>query len=144
MAKQYNVDNVQIVLMAGGIPYILKCRHEDGFEDDPNTESASSTIGSCGQKVVNVSVDNSVNITISFLYGSSEHKTMEMIYQLWQASKGVFPMMITVTDPNTGESYIYNNVSFKKKASLKFGNETGTEARAWEFEAENRVYVALG
>ena len=59
--KQYNVDNVKIVLTAAGIPYAITCRHEDGFEDDPNTESSSSTIASCGQKVVNVSVDESNN-----------------------------------------------------------------------------------
>ena len=50
--KQYNVANVKIILTAAGIPYAITCRHEDGFEDDPNTESSSSTITSCGYDLV--------------------------------------------------------------------------------------------
>ena len=139
--KQYNVDNVKIVLTAAGIPYAITCRHEDGFKDDPNAESSSSTIASCGQKVVNVSVDESVSITLSLLYGSSEHRTMERLHKLWKASKGIFPMFMVITDTNTNETYIYNGVSFKKKAALEYANESGTEARAWEFEAESRELV---
>lgn len=139
--KQYNVDNVKIVLTAAGIPYAITCRHEDGFEDDPNTESSSSTIASCGQKVVNVSVDESVSITLSLLYGSEEHRIMERLHKLWKANKGPFPMFMVITDTNTNETYIYNGVSFKKKAALKYANESGTEARAWEFEAESRELV---
>ena len=139
--KQYNVDNVKIVLTAAGIPYAITCRHEDGFEDDPNAESSSSTIASCGQKVVNVSVDESLSITLSLLYGSSEHRTMERLHKLWKANKGLFPMFMVITDTNTNETYIYNGVSFKKKAALKYANESGTEARAWEVEAESRELV---
>ena len=107
--KQYNVDNVKIVLTAAGIPYAITCRHEDGFEDDPNTESSSST--------------------------------MERLHKLWKGNKGLFPMFMVITDTNTNETYIYNGVSFKKKAALKYANESGTEARAWEFEAESRELV---
>ena len=140
--KQYNVDNVKIILTAAGIPYAITCRHEDGFEDEPNEESSSSTIASCGQKVVNVSVNESVSITLSLLYGSDEHRTMERLHKLWKANKGLFPMFMVITDTNTNETYIYNSVSFKKKAGLKFANESGTEARVWEFEAESREFVA--
>ena len=42
---------------------------------------------------------------------------------------------------NKLKTYIYNGVSFKKKAALKYANESGTEARAWEFEAESRELV---
>ena len=50
-------------------------------------------------------------------------------------------MFMVITDTNTNETYIYNGVSFKKKAGLKYANESGTEARAWEFEAESRELV---
>ena len=139
--KQYNVDNVKIILTAAGIPYAITCRHEDGFEDDPNTESSSSTIASCGQKVVNVSVDESTSIEMNMLYGSEEHRLMERLHKLWKLNKGLFLMFIVLTDLNVNETYIYNNVSLKKKAGLNFANESGTEARTWEFEAESREFV---
>ncbi|BBM53354.1 hypothetical protein JMUB3935_2341 [Leptotrichia trevisanii] len=139
--RQYNVNNVKIVLTAAGIPYSIDCRHEDGFEDDPSSESSSSTIASCGQKVVNVSVDESTAITMNMLYGSEEHRLMERLHKLWKANKGLFPMFIVLTDLNVNETYIYNSVSFKKKAGLKYANESGTEARTWEFDAESREFV---
>ena len=144
MAKQYNVDNIKIILMAGGIPYEIRCRHEDGFKDEPTAESSSETYGSCGQKVVNVLPNRSVDITIGLLYGSEEIKTMWNIYNLWQANKGLFPMNITVTDSNTQESFHYPNVSFKKKPGNEFANESGKNAITWEFTAEDKHYIPLG
>ena len=141
MSIQYNVDNVSIILMALGVPYNIKCRHEDGFGDDPSSEASSETIGSCGKKVVNVLPDGSVDITLSLLYGTSEVPILWGLYNAWKAAKGEFPMSITVNDGNTGELYQYTNVSFKKAPGNKFGNETGSESITWEFKAEKKIYL---
>lgn len=143
MSIQYNVNNIVIILMAAGVPYPIKCRHEDGFGDDPSSESSSETIGSCGKKVINVLPDGTVDITLSLLYGTSEVSVMWGIYKAWKAAKGEFPMSVTVNDGNTGEIYQYTNVSFKKAPGSKFAHESGSEAITWELKAEKKEYIKM-
>lgn len=141
MSTLYDVKKVSIILMALGVPYNIDCRHEDGFADDPSSEASSETIGSCGKKVTNVLPDDSVDITLSLLYGSASVPVLWAIYEAWKAARGNFPMSITVNDGNTGEIYQYTNVSFKKRPGNKFAHESGTEAITWEFKAEQKIYL---
>lgn len=141
--RLYNVKNIHITLVANGTPYLLECRHEDGFEDDAKNDASTSTTGSCGQRVINITVDKSYSITISLLYGSSEHKTMEKIFADWTRSGGNYAMSITTTDENSGETYIYPSVVFKKRANISYTNEGGSTARKWEFESDDRTFVEI-
>ena len=139
----YNVKNIHVTLVAGGTPYLIECRHEDGFEDDPKNDASTSTTGSCGQKVINITVDKSFGITVSLLYGSSENKTMEKIFAEWTRAGGNYPMSITTTDENSKETYTYPNVTFKKRAALSYTNEGGNQARKWELESDDRTFVEI-
>lgn len=139
--KQYNVDNISIVITSPLGIYAVSCRHEDGFKSSPSSESSSQTVGSCGQKVVNVLPDGTVDITLSLLYGSDERKTMWTLYNAWKANRGVFPMSITTTDNNTGETFHYPGVSFKKRPDTEFGNESGSTATTWEFTAQDQQFI---
>lgn len=143
MSRQYNVKNVHIAFTTPLGIYQIKCRHEDGFEDDPSSESSSETIGSCGKKVYNVLPDGSVDIKLNLLYGSSENTTMWLLYEAWKGAKSEFPMSIAVTDENAKESFFYPNVSFKKRPSTKFSHESGTEATTWELKAEDKNYIKI-
>lgn len=143
MGKQYNVDNVNVIITSPLGIFAIKCRHEDGFGASPSSEASSETVGSCGQKVTNVLPDGTVEIKIALLYGTEERKTMRALYAAWKASKGEFPMSVTVTDNNTKETYHYPGVSFKKRPDTNFANESGTEATTWELKAENEHYIPL-
>ena len=68
---------------------------------------------------------------------------MWLLYEAWKGAKSEFPMSIAVTDENAKESFFYPNVSFKKRPSTKFSNESGTEATTWELKAEDKNYIKI-
>lgn len=140
--KQYDVKMVDVAITFGGVPFELKCRHEDGIEDEMSSEASSQTIGSCGQIVYNKLPDDSTVVTINLLYGSSEDKKMQEAYQIFKASKmGDYLINMAVTDANIGETVLYTNMSFSKAKNHAWKNESGTEAQKWEFKAERKTVI---
>lgn len=140
--KEYNVKEVHVAMVFGGVPFNIKCRHEDGVEDDPSGEASSQTIGSCGQIVYNKLPDESTQVTINLLYGSTEDKQMEVAYAIWKTAKmGEYAINMSVTDENIGETVLYSNMSFSKRKKHTWKNESGTEAQSWEFKAEKKTVI---
>lgn len=140
MATFYDVKNVKVqVITSDEEVYDIEARHGDGIKDDPSSESSSETIGSTGEKVVNIVPDESTGMTINLLYGSQEDKIFESLYSKFKSNRNDFSFDMVVRDDNIGETVKYTKGSFKKRKSHEWGNETGTNARSWELSFEKKL-----